>query len=145
MTAPRETDSTDATSAVIGRMASPGSAERHFAEKLAFETDCWDVHEALASGEPGFVLIDVRSEASYRTGHAPGAVNLPHRRIDGSRLEELSPELPFVVYCNGPHCNGADKAALRIARAGRAVKVMIGGMHGWELEGFAIEPGAQTG
>ena len=43
------------------------------------------------------------------------------------RLDALSPSALLVVYCAGPHCNGADKAALRIARLGRRVKIMIGG------------------
>ena len=34
------------------------------------------------------------------------------------------------------HCNGTDKAALRLAGMGRRVKVMIGGMTGWADEGF---------
>jgi rhodanese-related sulfurtransferase len=45
----------------------------------------------------------------------------------------------FVVYCAGPHCNGADKAALNLARLGRPAKVMLGGMTGWADEGFAFE------
>ena len=45
----------------------------------------------------------------------------------------------FVVYCAGPHCNGADRAALQLARLGRPVKMMIGGMTGWADEGFAFE------
>jgi rhodanese-related sulfurtransferase len=44
------------------------------------------------------------------------------------------------VYCAGPHCNGADKAAVRRARLGRPVKKMIGGIAGWKDEGFALEP-----
>ena len=52
-------------------------------------------------------------------------------------------DMLFVVYCAGPHCNGADKAALRLAKLGRPVKVMIGGVTGWADEGFPfeIEPG----
>lgn len=46
----------------------------------------------------------------------------------------------FIVYCNGPHCNGADKAALKLARLGRPVKKMIGGIEGWKDEGFDLEP-----
>jgi rhodanese-related sulfurtransferase len=45
----------------------------------------------------------------------------------------------FVVYCAGPHCNGADKAALRLADLGRPVKKMIGGVEGWMDEGFDLE------
>jgi rhodanese-related sulfurtransferase len=45
----------------------------------------------------------------------------------------------FVVYCAGPHCNGADKAALKLAHLGRPVKVMLGGMAGWADEGYPFE------
>ncbi len=44
----------------------------------------------------------------------------------------------FVVYCAGPHCNGADRAALKLARLGLPVKIMLGGMTGWEDERFAF-------
>jgi len=44
----------------------------------------------------------------------------------------------FVVYCAGPHCNGANKAALRLARLGLPVKMMIGGVTGWIDEGFTL-------
>jgi rhodanese-related sulfurtransferase len=48
----------------------------------------------------------------------------------------------FVVYCAGPHCNGADRAALRLAKLGRSVKLMIGGITGWLDEGFDLQAGA---
>jgi rhodanese-related sulfurtransferase len=44
----------------------------------------------------------------------------------------------FVVYCAGPHCNGADRAALRLSNLGRPVKIMIGGVTGWADEGFGF-------
>jgi rhodanese-related sulfurtransferase len=66
----------------------------------------------------------------------PGARNLPHGRINERNLAEFPPDTTFVVYCNGPHCNGADKAALRLARLGRPVKKMIGGIEGWKAERF---------
>ena len=110
----------------------------HFEALLGFETDCWDVHESLGSGESGFVLLDVRSPERFREGHVPGAVNLPHGRLIERNLAECPPDALFVVYCAGPHCNGADKAAVRLARLGRAVKKMIGGIRGWRDEGFGV-------
>lgn len=44
----------------------------------------------------------------------------------------------FVVYCAGPHCNAADRAAVALARLGRPVKKMIGGVTGWLDEGFEL-------
>lgn len=121
--------------------ASPDDALDHFESLLAFETDCWDVHEAVQSPEPGFVLLDVRSPELFVAGHVPGAVNLPHRRINERNLACFELDALFVVYCAGPHCNGADKAAARIARLGRPVKKMIGGVEGWKDEGFELASG----
>src|SRR5262245_18106079 len=110
----------------------------HFERQLVYETDCWNVHGSLASHEPGFVLLDVLSPENFNEGHVPGAVNLPHARLTERNLASYAPEKLFVVYCAGPHCNGADKAAVRLARLGRPVKKMIGGITGWKEDGFDL-------
>lgn len=120
------------------RPASPEEAIRHFEQSFAFETDCWDTHEALTSGSPGFVLLDVRSPALYAKGHVPGAVNLPHGKIVESKMSQWSKDTLFVTYCAGPHCNGAARGALRLAQLGRPVKLMAGGVTGWVDEGFEL-------
>ncbi|CBS86413.1 rhodanese-like domain-containing protein [Azospirillum lipoferum] len=122
--------------------ASPADAAVHFARKLSLETDCWDVHASLKSGSPDFVLLDVRGPAAFAQGHVPGALNLPHGKITERRMMEWPEGTLFVVYCAGPHCNGADRAALRLARIGRPVKLMIGGVTGWIDEGFALDSGS---
>ena len=114
-------------------------AVAHFAKRLSLETDCWDVHETLKSGTQDFVLLDVRGPAAFARGHLPGALNLPHGKITERRMADWPDGILFVVYCAGPHCNGADRAALRLARIGRPVKLMIGGVTGWIDEGFALE------
>jgi rhodanese-related sulfurtransferase len=116
--------------------AEPSEAASHFQSLLRFETDCWDVHASLDKGR--FVLLDVRSPESFANGHVPGAINLPHRKINGRALETYPRDTTFVVYCNGPHCNGADRAAFRLATLGRKVKKMIGGVEGWKDEGFDL-------
>jgi rhodanese-related sulfurtransferase len=118
--------------------ADPAAALQHFARRLGFETDCSDVHEALAQGAD-FVLVDVRGAKPFGSGHVPGAVNIPHRTMTAERMTEYPKETLFVVYCAGPHCNGANKGAVRLARLGYRVKEMIGGMTGWLDEGFATE------
>lgn len=114
------------------------SALTHFENLLRFETDCWDVHAALASGCQDFVLLDVRSPELFGQGHVAGAVNIPRQRLNARNLERYPPDTLFVVYCAGPHCNGADKAAVLMARLGRPVKKMIGGIDGWKDEGFDL-------
>ncbi|MBU8546117.1 rhodanese-like domain-containing protein [Roseomonas sp. ROY-5-3] len=125
--------------------ATAQTATEHFAKKFEFETDCWDVHESMRTGKMDFVLLDVRGHASYVAGHVPGALSLPHGKITATHMAEWPDDTVFVVYCAGPHCNGADRGALRLARLGRPVKLMLGGMTGWEDEGFVIERGEQAG
>ncbi|WP_144151465.1 rhodanese-like domain-containing protein [Paraburkholderia sp. BCC1885] len=114
------------------------AALAHFQASLQFETDCSDVASALASGTPGFVLLDVRSPALFDAGHVAGALNLPHGKIVASKLAEYPLDTLFVTYCAGPHCNGAARGALRLAQLGRPVKLMAGGITGWLDEGLEL-------
>jgi rhodanese-related sulfurtransferase len=117
--------------------ADGASALAHFEDSFRFETDCWDVQHGLTHA-PDFVLIDVRSAEAFTAAHVPGAINLPHAKIIAARMAQYAPGTLFVVYCAGPHCNGAARAALRLARLGLAVKVMAGGMSGWREEQFPL-------
>ena len=121
----------------VAAAASPVAVARFEAE-FTFETDCSDVAAALSSGTPGFILVDVRSPTLFAEGHVPGAINVPHRALTPERLAAYPADTLFVVYCAGPHCNGATKGALKLARLGRPVKEMIGGIDGWEDEGFDL-------
>lgn len=116
----------------------------HFSRRLSFETDCWDVHDAISGNKLDFVLFDVRSPQLYAKGHVPGAINLPHGKMTGRKLAEWPQGTTFVVYCAGPHCNGANKGAVRLAELGRPVKEMIGGITGWLDEGFVLETTTAT-
>ena len=135
--------------AVTAIPAAPADLARaHFAARLSLETDCSDVEAAMraAGGVPsGFVLLDARGPSAYARSHVPGALNLPHREMTETRMAAWSADTLFVVYCAGPHCNGGDKAALRLAELGRPVKLMIGGMTGWADEGFPFASGDAPG
>lgn len=130
-------------SAVTAYSAAPPEAViSAYAARLSMETDCADVHEAFARGEADFVLLHaVGTPEAFARRHVPGAVHLPHRQISEETLGRWPRDTLFVVYCAGPHCNGADQAALKLARLGRKVKVMIGGMTGWADEGFDFDQG----
>ena len=127
-------------SSAVTRPAAANStrALAHFSQLLEFETDCWDVNHAVANNRKNFVLLDVRSEEMFKAGHLLTAENLPHSRINSDSLSAYSKDTTFVVYCAGPHCNGADKAAVKLAKLGRPVKKMIGGVIGWLDEGFDL-------
>ncbi len=126
--------------------ASPAIAAEHFLLRLSVETDCSDVAAALRAGDPDFVPLHViGSPEAYARQHVPGAVHLPHRQISAERMAAWPQDTVFVAYCAGPHCNGADQAAFKLARLGRPVKIMIGGITGWEDEGLSFASGTEPG
>ncbi|BBP77480.1 rhodanese-like domain-containing protein [Pseudomonas gingeri NCPPB 3146 = LMG 5327] len=127
------------TSLVRSIPAAPSAiALMHFSSRLTFETDCSDVQASQQGGEVDFVLVDVRGEAAFARGHVPGAINIPHRLMTAGFLAHYPKGTLFVVYCAGPHCNGAQRAALKLAALEYSVKEMIGGLTGWLDEGFAL-------
>ncbi|MEM8735086.1 MAG: rhodanese-like domain-containing protein, partial [Planctomycetota bacterium] len=94
--------------------ASANEAQLHFSRRLSFETDCWDVHHAISNDKKDFVLLDVRGEELFAKGHVPTAENLPNWKINETTVSKYPADTLFVVYCAGPHCNGANKAALAL-------------------------------
>ena len=107
-------------------------AHERFQSKLAYETDPADVYADMAHGLDDFVLVDVRSPSDYKKSHAVGAINIPVGQITERRMAEYPEDTLFVVYCWGPGCNGATKAAMKLSGMGYAAKEMIGGIEYWE-------------
>jgi rhodanese-related sulfurtransferase len=115
---------------------------RHFADRLRFETDVSDVHDAMHQPEPGFVLVDSRGQGAWDQGHLPGAVHLPTGSIPERAAQLIPPGTPVVTYCWGPACNGATRAALAFARLGYEVREMLGGYEYWVREGYPVQTAA---
>lgn len=113
-------------------------AVTHFADRLRFETDASDVRAAQLAGDR-FVLVDTRGDAAWRQGRAVGALHLPTARIAAEAASTIPAGTPVVVYCWGPGCNGATKAALAFARLGHPVRELLGGFEYWAREGLPVE------
>ncbi|QXJ22981.1 rhodanese-like domain-containing protein [Actinomadura graeca] len=119
-------------------------AVRHFAARLAFETDVSDVAADLAAGIEDIVVVDSRGQDGWEQGRVPGAVHLPAAEIAERAGTVVRAGARVVVYCWGPGCNGATRAALEFARLGRPVREMIGGFEYWVREGLPVEAGDGT-
>lgn len=109
----------------------------HFRTKLSLETDPSDVDAAQRAGDR-FVLVDVRDTDAWNQGHAVGAVHVPYRDI-AARATEFDPDVPVVVYCWSPGCNGGAKGAVEFATLRFSVREMIGGFEYWAREGLPVE------
>jgi rhodanese-related sulfurtransferase len=107
---------------------------RHYANKLAYEIDSWDLEVAREAGEP-IVVIDARSPEAFAHSHIPGAISFPHRTMTAESTRRLDRSALIVTYCDGIGCNGSTKAALNLARLGFRVKELIGGLDWWTRDG----------
>lgn len=125
--------------------ASAAKAAAYFGGRLELETDPSDVHSDLVARHPGIVVLDVRPTDAYERAHVPGARSLPYRQIDEALAATLSSSDVHVVYCWGPACNAATKAAARLAKLGLPVKEMIGGIEYWRREGYPMARGSDVG
>ena len=120
------------SNAFANKAAESQQAINYFANKLSCETDCSDVYADMKAKTNNYVLLDVRSAEAFDKSHAITALNMPTGEITAESFAQYDKGTLFVVYCWGPGCNGASKAALKISTLGFAVKEMIGGIHYWE-------------
>src|SRR3989442_671626 len=107
----------------------PAKAQEFFAEKLAFTTGPIEVSHQIEQGE-NISIIDVRDEEDYEKGHLPGALNLPQGRWE--TFEGLRKDTVNILYCYGPTCHLAAKAAVQFAAQGYPVMEMDGGFEVWK-------------
>jgi rhodanese-related sulfurtransferase len=110
----------------------------HFREKLAFETDAWDLNEMLRE-KANVVIVDARTETAYAQEHIPGAINLPHRNMNADSTRHLDRAATYITYCDGIGCNASTKGALKLAELGFEVKELIGGIEWWKRDGYPTE------
>jgi phage shock protein E len=95
--------------------------------------------ELLSSPPAGALILDVRTEGEFGSGHVPGAVNIPHDEL-ASRLSELgsSTDRPVVVYCRSG--KRAGKASSFLLDAGYTnILHLEGDMNAWQANGRPTE------
>ncbi len=117
---------------------------KHYANKLAYEIDSWDLKVALDAGD-NVIVIDTRSPEAYASEHIPGAVNIPHRTMSTEATTEINKDALVVTYCDGIGCNASTKGALNLLKLGFRVKELMGGLDWWKRDGHGTHSaGART-
>ena len=84
----------------------------------------------LMHSESDYIILDVRTQAEYQSGHIPGAICIPNETI----LHDDIPELPdkdqmILVYCRSG--NRSRQASAKLAALGYTGVVEFGGIHAW--------------
>ena len=83
--------------------------------------------------DDGHVIVDVRRQLEYDTGHIPGAIMIPHESIGTERPETL-PDLDqiILVYCRSG--SRSRNAAQKLADMGYTNVYEFGGILDWTGE-----------
>ena len=92
-------------------------------------------HEAKELIDSGAILVDVREDTEWRAGHAPGARHIPLSRL-AHRLRDLPPQRTVVTVCRTG--GRSSRAAAILAREGREVVNLSGGMLAWARAGLPV-------
>jgi rhodanese-related sulfurtransferase len=106
---------------------------KHYADKLAYEIDSWDLQVAQEAGE-NIIVIDTRGPEAFQREHIPGAVSIPHRTMSAESTRHLDRTALVVTYCDGIGCNGSTKGALAMTELGFRVKELMGGLDWWRRD-----------
>ena len=97
-----------------------------------------DLHERQAGDQP-FVVIDVRKSGEYKSGHVPGALNIPHDKLD-RKMDKLEGANGVVLYCiNGSRTKLAEQTL--IEHDVENVFHLEGGLMGWKQAGYKVSTG----
>jgi DNA-binding transcriptional ArsR family regulator len=112
--------------------------DRHLGARSVDKTEPRAIARLVKRGRA--LLVDVRPEAEYRTGHIAGSRNIP---IELLARKRNAPELPrgkeIVVYCRGPYCVWADEAVELLQHRGFSARRLLLGAPDWALLGEALE------
>ena len=102
--------------------------------KLQFETDSWDLSEAMKSNS--VIVIDARSTEAFDLEHIPNSINFPHKTMNEESTLVLDKSKYYVSYCDGIGCNASTKGALQLSLLGFNVKELLGGLDWWRRDGY---------
>jgi len=84
------------------------------------------------------IVLDVRPEEEYRSGHIAGAVSVPLDRL-GAQLRRLPKSKEVVAYCRGPYCVLADRAVELLRSRGRRARRLAEGFPEWRAAGLPVK------
>lgn len=96
--------------------------------------------ELIAHLRAGGPLIDTRLAEHVITGTIPGARAIAHTEL-AARLDEIDPDQPTVLFCNGPQCPATPDAIRILLAAGRRPATLLyyrGGIHDWVTLGYPL-------
>lgn len=97
-----------------------------------------ELRERMSAGD--VVVLDVRPEPEFQSGHIAGAVSVPVKEL-AARLKDLPNDRQVVAYCRGPYCVFANEAVQMLRQEGIPAARLDEGYPEWAAAGLPVEAG----
>jgi rhodanese-related sulfurtransferase len=117
--------------AEVSILADEYLGDRDAVEQVSAE----ELEQRLARGD--VVVLDVRSEREYVSGHIAGARSAPVDELDAV-VEKLPRRREIVAYCRGPYCVYADDAVRLLRARGLKARRLDVGYPEWRRAGRPV-------
>ena len=111
----------------------PQAADEGGMTKLPWLQIDQETAKKMMEADDGHVVVDVRRQDEYDSGHIPGAILIPNESIGTERPQEL-PDLYqiILIYCRSG--NRSKQAAQKLADLGYVNVYEFGGIIDWTGE-----------
>ena len=113
-----------ALAACFQKTDGPDMANRSYTRVSQYEA------QEMMATETGYIILDVRTQREYDSGHIPGAICIPVDQIKAEQPAEL-PDLDqrIFIYCRSG--NRSQQAANKLFDMGYTGIVEFGGINSW--------------
>ena len=104
-----------------------GRYENNEATHISHRSVCPSI--SIRQAETDYIILDVRTEDEYNTGHVPKAICLPYDAISQETTSEFKTDQLILVYCRSG--NRSKKACASLSDLGFTNVVDFGGIGDW--------------
>ena len=102
-------------------------------EKMAYRQISQEEAKSMMTRDDGYIIVDVRRQDEYDSGHIPGAILIPNESIGTEQPEQLPDKDQIIlVYCRSGR--RSKEAAQKLANMGYTNVYEFGGIIDWTGE-----------
>lgn len=117
----------------IGKNLSESKEFNQASQEATYDQITQEEAKNLMDTEPDALILDVRTEEEYASGHIPGAICIPNETIDDTITAQLPDKDQLIlIYCRSG--NRSKQASEKLVNLGYTNIKEFGGINTWSYE-----------
>jgi hydroxyacylglutathione hydrolase len=126
---------------IMGNSASTAADQQALVEAVAHVKRVSEKEAFRLQTNGSAVIVDVRSNTQFQTGHIKGAINIPRSQIV-ARFKELPPRKMVITYCACGAEEASGQAVLDLNNHGvKNTAALKGGLNAWKVAQLPMQAG----